>query len=220
MSRSALLVGTTGLVGGRLLSRLLAHPDYDRVAVWVRRPVSLQIHKFSQLVVDFDRLADYAAQFDAQDVYVALGTTIKKAGSQEAFRRVDFDYPLALARIAKERGALRFLLVSALGADAHSRVFYNRVKGEGEQAIAGVGIAQTWFFRPSLLTGPRAEERPGERVGLAVGNALAPFLIGGLRKYRPISADAVAAAMVYAATHEVAPGVVQSDQIAKLAALA
>ena len=220
MSRSALLVGTTGLVGGRLLSRLLAHPEYDRVTAWVRRPVSLQIHKFSQLVVDFERLPDYAAQFDAQDVYVALGTTIKKAGSQEAFRRVDFDYPLALARIAKERGAQRFLLVSSLGADARSRVFYSRVKGEVEQAIASLGIAQTWFFRPSLLTGTRAEDRPGERVGLAISKVIGPLLIAGLRKYRPVAADAVAAAMVYAATHEVAPGVVESDQIAKLAALA
>lgn len=219
MSRSALLVGTTGLVGGRLLSRLLAHPNYARVMTWVRRPVSLQIHKFSQVVVDFDRLDDYAAQFDAQDVYVALGTTIKKAGSREAFRRVDFDYPLAVARIAKERGAQRFLLVSALGADPGSGVFYSRVKGEIEQAVAGVGIAQTWLFRPALLTGPREEDRPGERFANALGKVIAPLLIGGLRKYRPIAADAVAAAMVYAATHDIAPGVVESDQIARLAAL-
>jgi uncharacterized protein YbjT (DUF2867 family) len=220
VSRAALLAGTTGLIGGRLLTRLLAHPQYDRVAVWVRRPVSLQIHKFSQVVVDFERLADYAGQFDAQDVYVALGTTIQKAGSQEAFRKVDFDYPLALARIAKERGAQRFLLVSALGADARSRVFYNRVKGEVEEGIAGLRIEQTWFFRPSLLVGPREQVRPGERAANAIGKAIAPFLIGGLRKYRPIAADAVAAAMVYAATHDVAAGVVESDQIARLAALA
>jgi uncharacterized protein YbjT (DUF2867 family) len=220
MSRSALLLGTTGLVGGRLLNRLLAHPGYERVTVWVRRPVSLQIHKFSQLVVDFDRLDEYAAQLDAQDVYVALGTTIKTAGSQEAFRRVDLDYPLALARIAKARGAQRFLLVSALGANPRSRVFYNRIKGEVEAAVAGVGIPQTWFFRPSLLVGQRREERAGERTAIAAGKVLAPFLIGGLRKYRPVAADAVAAAMVYAATHDVVPGVVESDQIAKLATLA
>jgi uncharacterized protein YbjT (DUF2867 family) len=219
MNRSALLVGTTGLIGGRLLSRLIAHPDYDRVVAWVRRPVSLQIHKFSQVVVDFDRLGDYAAQFGAQDVYVALGTTIKQAGSQEAFRRVDFDYPVELARIAKERGAQRFLLVSALGADARSRVFYSRVKGEVEQAVAAIGIPHTWFFRPALLVGPRKEDRPGERFGNAVGKVIAPLLIGGLRKYRPIAADAVAAAMVYSATHDVAPGVVESDRIAQLAAL-
>ena len=159
MSRSALLVGTTGLVGGRLLSRLLAHPEYDRVTAWVRRPVSLQIHKFSQLVVDFERLPDYAAQFDAQDVYVALGTTIKKAGSQEAFRRVDFDYPLALARIAKERGAQRFLLVSSLGADARSRVFYSRVKGEVEQAIAEPRYRADLVF-PSLAADGHASGGP------------------------------------------------------------
>ena len=217
MKRSALLVGTTGLVGGRLLSRLLAHPDYDRVAAWVRRPVSLQIHKFSQVVVDFDRLGDFAGQFDAQDVYVALGTTIKQAGSQEAFRRVDYDYPLEIARIAKERGAQRFLLVTALGADPRSRVFYNRVKGEVEVAIAAVGIPQTWFFRPSLLVGVRKDDRPGERFGNAVGKVIGPFLIGGLRKYRPIAADAVAAGMVYAATHDIAPGVIESDRIAQLA---
>jgi uncharacterized protein YbjT (DUF2867 family) len=220
MSRSALLAGTTGLVGGRLLNRLLAHPGYERVTVWVRRPVSLQIHKFSQLVVDFDRLDQYAAQLDAQDVYVALGTTIKAAGSQEAFRRVDLDYPLALARLAKARGAQRFLLVSALGANPRSRVFYNRIKGEVEAAVAGVGIPQAWFFRPSLLVGQRHEERAGERTAIAAGKVLAPFLLGGLRKYRPVAADAVAAAMVYAATHDVAPGVVESDQIAKLATLA
>lgn len=220
MSRSAVLVGGTGLIGGRLLSRLLAHPDYQRVTLWARRPVSLKIHKFSQLVVDFERLPDYAGQFDAQDVYVALGTTIKKAGSQGAFRRVDHDYPLALARIAKERGAQRFLLVSSLGADARSRVFYSRVKGELEQAIASLGIAQTWFFRPSLLTGARGEDRPGERAGLAISKVIAPFLIAGLRKYRPIAADSVAAAMVYAAMHDFTPGVIESDQIAKLAARA
>jgi uncharacterized protein YbjT (DUF2867 family) len=203
-----------------LLNRLLASPDYERVTVWVRRPVTLQIHKFSQLVVDFDRLDDYASRFDAQDVYVALGTTIEKAGSQAAFRRVDLDYPLALARVARARGAQRFMLVSALGADPRSRVFYNLIKGEAEAAIAGVGIPQTWFFRPSLLVGRRQEKRVGERAAIAAGKVVAPFLIGGLRKYRPIAADAVAAAMVYAATHDVAPGVVESDQIAKLATLA
>jgi uncharacterized protein YbjT (DUF2867 family) len=217
VKRSAVLVGTTGLVGGRLLSRLLAHPDYDRVVAWVRRPVSLQIHKFSQLVVDFDRLAEYAAQFDAQDVYVALGTTIKQAGSREAFRRVDFDYPLEIARIAKARGAQRFLLVTALGADARSRVFYSRVKGEVEEAVASVDIPRTWFFRPSLLVGARKEDRRAERFGNAVGKVVGPFLVGGLRKYRPIAADAVAAAMVYAVTHDIAPGVIESDRIARLA---
>ena len=218
--RSALLLGASGLVGARLLTRLLAHPAYERVTIWVRRPVQLQIHKFAQVVVDFERLREYADKCDAQDVYVALGTTIKAAGSHEAFRRVDHDYPLEIARIALQRGAQRFLMVSALGADAQSKVFYNRVKGETEADIRALGLAKVWFFRPSLLVGDRREPRPGERAALAAGKVISPFLIGGLRKYRPIAADAVAAAMVHAAVHDISPGVVESDQIARLAALA
>jgi uncharacterized protein YbjT (DUF2867 family) len=109
-------------------------------------------------------------------------------------------------------------MVSALGADARSRVFYNRVKGEAEDAIRKLGLPKLWVFRPSLLLGSRAESRPGEKVGEVVGKLIAPLLVGGLRKYRPIEADAVAAAMVYVATHDVAPGAIESDEIARLAA--
>ena len=142
--RSALLVGASGLIGSRLLTRLLAHPEYERVTVWVRRPVSLEIHKFAQVVVDFERLQDYAADLSVDDVYVALGSTIKKAGSQDAFRRVDHDYPIEIARIALRRGAQRFLLVSALGADTRSCVFYNRVKGDTETEIRARGVLKVW----------------------------------------------------------------------------
>jgi uncharacterized protein YbjT (DUF2867 family) len=217
--RSALLVGASGLVGARLLTRLLAHPEYERVTVWVRRAVSLEIHKFVQVVVDFERLQDYAAHFNAQDIYVALGTTIKQAGSQQQFRRVDHDYPLELARMALRRGAQRFLMVSALGADARSRVFYSHVKGETETDIRSLGLPKVWFFRPSLLTGDRTEPRSGERAAIAVGKVVAPLMVGRLRRYRPIAADAVAAAMIYAATRDVATGVVESEEITRLASL-
>ena len=218
--RSALLVGASGLVGSRLLTRLLAHPEYERVTAWVRRPVSLEIHKFAQVVVDFERLQEHAQDGSADDVYVALGTTIKNAGSKAAFRRVDHDYPLEVARIVLRQGAKRFLMVSALGADAQSRMFYNRVKGEVETDIRALGLPKVWFLRPSLLIGDRVVPRSGERIGIAVGKVLAPFLIGPLRRYRPVAADAVAAAMIYAATRDVRPGVVESEEIARLAALA
>jgi uncharacterized protein YbjT (DUF2867 family) len=217
--RSALLVGASGLIGSRLLTRLLSHPEYERVTIWARRPVSLEIHKFAQVVVDFERLQEHAHQFAANDVYVALGSTMKKAGSQEAFRRVDHDYPIEVARIALRQGVQRFLMVSALGADTRSRVFYNRVKGEVETEIRALGLPKVWLFRPSLLVGDRAESRPGERAAIAVGKVIAPFMIGGLRRYRPIAADAVAAAMIHAATRDVQPGVVESEEIARLAAL-
>jgi uncharacterized protein YbjT (DUF2867 family) len=203
-----------------LLTRLLARPEYGKVTIWVRLEVALQTPKLTQVVVDFEHLQQYAMAMDAEDVFVALGTTIRQAGSQQAFHHVDYDYPFQIASLAKQRGVQRFLMVSALGADASSRVFYNRVKGEAENAIHSLGLPRLWFFRPSLLVGERAQPRPGEKVGLLVGKLIAPLLTGRLRKYRPIAADAVAAAMAYVATHEdVPPGVIESDEIARLAAL-
>jgi len=217
--RSALIAGAAGLVGGYVLRRLLAHPSYARVEILVRRELPVRDPKLTQRIVEFARLDAGASGVAPDDVFCCLGTTIRKAGSEEAFRRVDYDYPLALARLAKAAGAGKFLMVSALGADPKSAVFYNRVKGEVEQAIAAIGLPAAYFFRPSLLTGPRTEHRPGEKIGIAVGKLIAPLLIGALRKYRPIHADTVAAAMVYVADHDVAAGVIASDAIARLASL-
>ena len=217
--KSALLAGATGLVGGCVLRRLLAHPSYSRVEILVRRESPIRDPKLTQRIVDFACL-DVGVPGNAPDeVFCCLGTTIRKAGSEEAFRRVDHDYLLALARFAKAVGTGKFLMVSALGADPKSAVFYNRVKGEVEQAIAAVGLPAAYFFRPSLLLGARAENRPGEKAGIAAGKLLAPLLVGGLRKYRPIHADSVAAAMIYVANHRVPAGVIESDAIARLAGL-
>ena len=217
--KSALIAGATGLIGGYVLRHLLAHPSYARVEILVRRELPIRDPKLTQRIVEFARLDAGAPGVAADDVFCCLGTTIRKAGSEEAFRRVDYDYPLALARLAKAVGAGKFLMVSSLGADPKSAVFYNRVKGEVEQAVAASALPAAYFFRPSLLTGPRAENRPAEKVAIAVGKLVAPLLIGRLRKYRPIHADTVAAAMVYVANHEVAAGVIESDAIARLAAL-
>ena len=216
--KNALLAGATGLVGSYVLKHLLAHPSYSRVEIVVRREIPVRDAKLIQRIVDFEHLGAGMKGIVAADVFCCLGTTIRKAGSREAFRHVDHDYPLALARYAKTVGAGKFLMVSALGADPRSSVFYNRVKGEVEGAIAAIGLPAAYFFRPSLLMGPRAEDRPGETIASAIGKVLAPLLIGGLRKYRPIHADTVAAAMMYVANHEVAAGVVESDAIARLAA--
>jgi len=217
--KSALLAGATGLVGGYVLRHLLSHPSYSRVEILVRRESPIRDPKLTQRIVDFAHL-DAGVPGDAPDeVFCCLGTTIRIAGSEEAFRRVDYDYPLALARLAKAVGAGKFLMVSALGADPKSAVFYNRVKGEVERAIAAIGLPAAYFFRPSILTGPRAENRPGEKIGIAVGKLITPLLIGTLRKYRPIHADSVGAAMVYAANHDIPAGVIESDAIARLATL-
>jgi len=149
-------------------------------------------------VVDFDRLASHAPLFRVDQILCALGTTIKTAGSQARFRRVDYEYPLTAARLGLEQGASHYLLVSALGADARSRVFYNRVKGELESAVLALGYRSVTIARPSLLLGQRAEYRLGEQIAKRLA-----FLVP--RKYKPIDAGAVAAALVRAAKEDV-PG--------------
>ena len=207
--RTALLVGATGLVGSFLLERLLASPRYARVTVWARREIGKAHPKLQVAIVDFERLA--RQRLEAEDVYCCLGTTIRQAGSQKAFRHVDFDYPVALAGAAARGGAKRFLVVSALGANKRSRVFYNRVKGEMEEAVRIAAVPKTTIFRPSLLSGPRKEERLGERIGLVVSAVLGPLL----GKYRPIHADRVAAAMVRAAELDLPSGVIESGEMRK-----
>jgi len=193
--RTALLAGATGLVGSHLLRLLLADETYQKVTILGRRGLPLTSPKLQQRLIDFDHLADLDAP-KVDDVFCCLGTTIKKAGSQEAFRKVDLGYVEALARVAARAGAKQFLLVSAIGANAKSRVFYSRVKGETEAAVQAVGFAGTHIFRPSMLLGERAESRILERMGTPLMRAVAFAMVGSLRRYRPIPAETVAAAMV------------------------
>jgi uncharacterized protein YbjT (DUF2867 family) len=181
------------------------------VRAWVRRPLALESPKLETEVVDFDHLRE--RRVAADDVFCCLGTTIRQAGSPEAFRRVDYDYPVALAHAAARDGAQRLLVVSSLGADARSRVFYSRVKGEMEAAVRAAFPGKTLMFRPSLLSGPRAEARTGERIGLVVGALLGPLL----GRYRPIHGDLVAAAMLKAALDDLPSQALASGRIRALA---
>ena len=210
-ARSALLLGATGLVGSYVLRRLLQTPAYARVTVWARRDIGASHPRLSVEIVDFERLAE--RRVEAQDVYCCLGTTLKQAGSQAAFRRVDHDYPVALARAAARDGARRLLVVSALGANPDATLFYNRVKGEMEAAVRRAGVAKTCFFRPSLLSGPRKEERLGERIGLVAGAVLGPLL----GKYRPIHAELVAEAMLALALQDAPSRTLESGEIRRIA---
>ncbi|HEX2092001.1 MAG TPA: oxidoreductase [Longimicrobiaceae bacterium] len=219
--RSALLLGATGLVGGHCLELLLEDVAYREVTVVGRRTLSREHPKLRQVVVDFNRLAESADRFGAQDVFCCLGTTLRTAGSQEAFRRVDLEYPRAAAEIAVRRGAERFLLVSAMGADPGSRIFYNRVKGEVEAAVRALPFHEVVILRPSLLLGERAERRPGEMLAQRVFGPFSDLLVGPLRKYRPVHGRTVARAMVRLAK-EGGEGVrvVESDRIQALGSTA
>lgn len=213
-TRTALVAGASGLVGGHLLDALLEDARYREVLSLGRRPLPKQHPKLVQHTVDFARLEAEALPA-AQDAFCCLGTTIKKAGSQEAFRAVDHDAVLAFARAAKKAGVQRFLVVTALGANPRSRVFYNRVKGEVEEALEAMGFESLVILQPSLLLGERAERRPGEHAAIIASRVLAPLLRP--LASRPIEARTVARAMVALARE--APGgvrVVASGELQEL----
>jgi uncharacterized protein YbjT (DUF2867 family) len=216
--RRAILLGATGLVGGHCLDLLLEDDAYLSVVSLGRRKTAREHAKLEEHAVDFERLEDYAQLISGDDLFCCLGTTIKKAGSQAAFRQIDFTYVKESARIASENGAEQFLLVSALGASVRSRIFYNRTKGEVEAAVAKFPFRGVQVFRPSLLLGERAEYRAGERLAEKAMKVFSILLVGSMRKYRPVQARAVAGAMIKVAKRRPAGvNVFESDRIAEIA---
>lgn len=216
--KPALIFGATGLVGSRLLARLVAHERFPGVEAPVRRPLETTHAKLRAPCIDLGRLDAYTPAVLPATVFCCLGTTMRKAGSPDAFRRVDHDLVIAVARLALRLGAEHFVMISALGADRASRMFYNRVKGETEDAVLALGLRKVTVLRPSLLDGSRAESRPAERAGLWMAGVLAPVLVGPLRRYRAIEADTVARAMIAISLAGVPAGIVESEAIPGLAA--
>lgn len=191
--KTALVAGSTGLIGSQLLALLLEDNRYVQVRAISRKPLSVSHPKLQNLVLDFDRLSENYQALKADDVFCCLGTTIRTAGSERAFRKVDFEYPVELAKLTRNLGAQRYLIVTALGADRHSRIFYNRVKGETEEAVKNIGFSSLHMLRPSLLLGPREESRAGEDAA-KIFYKLFGWIIP--KKYKAIDAARVARAMV------------------------
>jgi uncharacterized protein YbjT (DUF2867 family) len=194
--RTAILAGASGLVGEHCLRYLLASGLHEKVVAFVRGPLSITHKRLEQRTIDYERLSRMSAFPRVQDIFCCLGTTMKKAGSEAAFRKVDYEYVVRLAETSKRSGADHFYLVSAVGADPNSRIFYSRVKGEAEKAVGRLGFAGLHVFRPSFLIGERSERRPGEAFGIAAARLVSIALVGAARKYRPIRAETVARAMV------------------------
>jgi len=205
MLKTALILGATGLVGKALVEQLCRDRRYQTVTCLVRRPLSRDFfaisvansQKVQPIVVDFENLEDYQGYFGAEHIYVCLGTTLKKAGSRSAFRKVDFEYIHIAAQLARAQRAVSFVWVSSVGANAKSSNFYLRVKGELENAIISMsGLDNACAVRPSLLLGEREETRPAEKLASMLSPLLSPLLLGGLSKYKPVQAADVAAQMI------------------------
>ncbi|MDR4886830.1 oxidoreductase [Fredinandcohnia sp. QZ13] len=193
--KTALIAGATGLIGNELLRLLLQASEYKEVYALVRRPLEIHHSKLIEVVVEFDRLDEYKQYFAGEDVFVCLGTTIRKAKTQEAMYRIDVNYPVEIGRIAKESGAKHYLVVSAMNADIHSKIFYPRMKGELEEKVQKLGFEKLSIFRPSLLLGDRDDFRLGEELAAVLMKGLKFLFVGPLRKYRAVEGKTVANAM-------------------------
>lgn len=200
--RNALIAGATGLVGSSLLEQLLTGNEYEKIVIITRKSIDTTHPKLIQKKIDFDSIESLKLDFQVDDVFCALGTTIKTAGSQDAFYKVDYAYVVNLGKWCAANGVKRFLIVSAMGANSKSGIFYNRVKGEMETAVSQLNIPQIVIFRPSLLMGNRKEKRVGEKMAQAVMGTLGFLFVGPLLKYKGIHADVVANAMIKSAMTE------------------
>lgn len=196
MNMKAILIGATGLIGQNLLMKLLSDDNYSHVLVISRKSLKLKHKKLNELVINFDDLAKHESEIVGDVVFCCLGTTIKKTPDLIIYRKIDYQYPLDVANIAFKNGAKQYHLISAMGADVKSRLFYSRTKGEVERDLQQIHFEAIHIYRPALLDGERKEERAAENLMIGLFRLINPILIGPLRKYRSIKIEKVADAML------------------------
>lgn len=198
--KKAILLGASGFIGSFLLQDLLNDPGYERIIVIVRKPLNVAHPKLEQLIGDFASLPELRHQLIADEIFISIGTTKNKTPDEKKYYEIDHDYPVLAAMIAKKNGAKAVFLVSAVGANAGSKVFYIRTKGETEREIITLNYEHTYIFRPSMLMGERTnEKRPLEKFLIRVFTVINPLFLGGLKKYRGIKGQDVAKAIINAA---------------------
>ncbi|WP_121354927.1 NAD(P)H-binding protein [Flavisolibacter nicotianae] len=196
--KTATIIGATGLIGGQLVNQLQQDEQFGTIRVLVRRPTTFSQSKVEEKLVNFRDPESFKLALEGSDVvFCAVGTTQKKVqGDKDAYRKVDYDIPVHAARFCAETGCQKFLLVSAVGANRKSGNFYLRLKGEVEDAVQQFDIKSVSIFRPSILLGKRTEKRTGEKIGQVVMKLFSFLLLGSLKKYKPVKANAIAAAMI------------------------
>ena len=213
---TAIVIGSTGLIGKQLLGQLLESPNYSHVIALVRTPLLWKHEKLQEVLFDFDH--PDAAFVKGDEVFCCLGTTLAKAGSEAAQKQIDYAYPLRIAELAKQNGVQQYILVSSLGAKTEASNFYLRTKGELEQAIENLQFRTFISVQPSILLGKRDEFRFGEQIGIGLAKVVGPMLSGKWKKYRAIKAEQVAKAMIaLAQKQEKGTFMIESDKLAEIA---
>lgn len=217
MRKKAIILGITGLTGTVLAKQLFEDEDYAEVISFHRRESGLKHPKLTEHVVDLFQLKKEAARFKADVVFCCIGTTQAKTEDKETYKAIDYGIPLQAAQLCKINGIDTFIAISALGADADSRIFYNRTKGEMQRDILELAIENSYFMQPALLAGEREESRTGESIAIAAFKIINPILLGPLRKYRSIKPAKIAEAMRRVAKNGYKKPLIESDEIQQIA---
>lgn len=217
MTKTALVLGATGLTGNALLKMLLDDERYSHVTVFGRTSCHITHPKLEEYIIDLFELEHYANKFKADEVYCCVGTTKAKTSDKEIYVKIDFGIPVAAAKLCKENDIKTFIVISALGANKKSKIFYSRTKGRMEAAVLEQQIPRTYILQPSLITGKRKEFRFGESVFNAFLSLLKPmFRLGSLKRYQPIAPETIAKCMVWLANNGYEPGRITSQKIQEL----
>ena len=216
MEKTAIVFGASGLIGNLLLQKLISDNRYQKIILIVRKSINLEHQKLEEKIIDFN-LIEEINSIQADEIYCCIGTTIKKAGSKEAFEAVDLDIPSKIAQLALNNDIQKLFIVSSLGANLHTSNFYLKTKARMEHAVAKNPIDTVIFFRPSLLLGSRKEFRFGELIAKIFMPIIHVFLLGSLKKYRAIKGEVVAQAMINVANSDY-EGLhyLESDQVQKI----
>lgn len=217
MKKTAIILGASGLTGGLVLQKLIEDERYDAIKLFSRSKIEGLPIKVKQFIGDLLQLNQFKDDFTADEVYCCIGTTAKKTPNKTLYKKIDFGIPVAAAKLSKENDIPTFLVISAMGANKNSSVFYNKTKGEMEHNVLKQQIKKTFVLRPSLIGGDRQESRLLEKIGLVIFKVIQPLFIGKLKKYKIVNAEAIAQAMIHLAnTTHYADVIITSEDINKL----
>jgi len=214
--KTAIILGATGLTGDILLKKLLIDERYDKIKIFTRKPLRLENKNVIEILCNLLELDSYKENFFGDEVFCCIGTTTKKTPDKELYKKIDYGIPVSTAKLCKDNGIKTFAVMSSMGANVNSPIFYNRTKGEMEQAVFEQNIKNTYVLRPSMIGGNRNEFRITEKIGSILMKVLNPIFIGTLRKYRIIDADIIANAMIELTNNGIDKQIIESDQIYRI----
>lgn len=217
MGKTAIILGATGLTGNLLLRKLVQNDTYDRIVLFSRHQTNIKHPKIEEHLIDLFKLEEHKEKFEADEVFCCIGTTKSKTPDEATYKKIDHGIPVTAAKLSAENNIGTFLVISALGADANSRIFYNKVKGEMQMDVLDQSIKNTYILQPSLISGDREEGRFFENLAKSTMKLVNPLLIGSLKKYRSIHPELIAEAMIRVAENGYSEIIIPSDEIQEIA---